>query len=285
MAAAKHKFQRLLINPAKQKLIDFLEELENILKDAIVPVAAQAIIEQFIYASHQFIIHSYASLKTSINQAHIWTDWVTSWKRVGTEWFGSSRWAEDENCDATNHTTKPKKPKPTCHHCKKTRSLPKPVPSTQTREKPGPKTIRLVTAITITLMVVKQTLTIKFLTIPMQTIQTNKKTEKLDLSTHPVRPAVKLTIPQRNANLEQTQLTDRLPGTDGRKDNQVTYHYIIAKPFKKEAVDSNIDKARFLPFQLIKTPIERRQAMTFFWPQHLTKNLYRLRRWWNTLNP
>ena len=46
----------------------------------------------------------------------------------------------------------------------------------------------------------------------------NQKTENLDLSTHPMRPVVKLTLPQRNVILEQTQLIDRLPGTDGRMD-------------------------------------------------------------------
>ena len=45
-----------------------------------------------------------------------------------------------------------------------------------------------------------------------------KKTEDLDLSTHPVRHVVKLTIPQRNVTLEQTQQTDHLPGIDDRKD-------------------------------------------------------------------
>ena len=50
-----------------------------------------------------------------------------------------------------------------------------------------------------------------------------KKTEDLDLSTHPVRPVVKLTIPQRNITLEQTQRTDRLPGTDDRKDKIKAY--------------------------------------------------------------
>ena len=42
-------------------------------------------------------------------------------------------------------------------------------------------------------------------------------TENLDLSTHPARPPVKLTIPLRNAIFEQTQLIDRLPGTDDRR--------------------------------------------------------------------
>ena len=49
MATAKHKFQRLVFNPANQKLIDFLDELQKLAKDAF-GVAAQVIIEQFIYA-------------------------------------------------------------------------------------------------------------------------------------------------------------------------------------------------------------------------------------------
>ena len=52
----------------------------------------------------------------------------------------------------------------------------------------------------------------------MQTIQIIKKTGNPDLSTHQVRPVVKLTIPQTNVTLEKTQLMDRLPGTEGRKD-------------------------------------------------------------------
>ena len=43
-------------------------------------------------------------------------------------------------------------------------------------------------------------------------------TEELDLSTNTVRPVVQLTIPQRNVIFEQTQRTDRLSGTDDRKD-------------------------------------------------------------------
>ena len=49
MATAKHKFQRLVFNPANQKLIDFVDELQKLAKDAF-GVAAQAIIELFIYA-------------------------------------------------------------------------------------------------------------------------------------------------------------------------------------------------------------------------------------------
>ena len=47
MATAKNKFQRLVFNPANQKLIDFLDELQKLAKHAF-GVAAQAIVEQFI---------------------------------------------------------------------------------------------------------------------------------------------------------------------------------------------------------------------------------------------
>ena len=49
MVTAKHKFQRLVFNPANQKLIDFFDELQKLAKDAF-GLAAQEIIEQFIYA-------------------------------------------------------------------------------------------------------------------------------------------------------------------------------------------------------------------------------------------
>ena len=64
MATKKHKIQRLVFNPANQKLIDFLDELQKLAKDAL-GVAAQAIIEQLIYAKMP------PHLKKSINQAHL----------------------------------------------------------------------------------------------------------------------------------------------------------------------------------------------------------------------
>ena len=63
-ATAKHKFQQIFFNPVNQKLIDFLEELQKLAKDAF-GVAAQAIIDQFIYAKMP------PHLKKSINQAHL----------------------------------------------------------------------------------------------------------------------------------------------------------------------------------------------------------------------
>ena len=63
MAPAKHKFQKLIFNPANQKLLDFLDELRKLAKDAFA-IATRAIIEQLIYAKMP------AHLKKSINQAH-----------------------------------------------------------------------------------------------------------------------------------------------------------------------------------------------------------------------
>ena len=64
MARAKHKIQRLVFNPANQKLIEFLDELQNLAKDEF-GVAAKEIIEQFIYAKMP------PHLKKSANQAHL----------------------------------------------------------------------------------------------------------------------------------------------------------------------------------------------------------------------
>ena len=44
MATAKHNFQKLVCNPANQKLVDFLDELQKLAKDAV-GIAAHAIIE------------------------------------------------------------------------------------------------------------------------------------------------------------------------------------------------------------------------------------------------
>ena len=64
MATAKHKFQKLVFNPANQKLVDFLDELQKLAKDAF-GIAAHAIIDQFIYAKMP------PHVKKSINQAHL----------------------------------------------------------------------------------------------------------------------------------------------------------------------------------------------------------------------
>ena len=115
MATAKHKFQQLVFNPANQKLIDFLDELQKLAKDAF-GVAAQAIIEQFIYAKTP------PHLKESINQSHL---------EIGTyeqivphlerELELNGLEAPDEMPINTVTQQAPQqnsnKPRPTCHHC------------------------------------------------------------------------------------------------------------------------------------------------------------------------
>ena len=64
MATVKHKFEQLVFNPVNQKLIDFLDELHKLPKDAF-GVAAQAINDQFMYAKVP------PHLKKSKNQAHL----------------------------------------------------------------------------------------------------------------------------------------------------------------------------------------------------------------------
>ena len=117
MAAAKHKFQKLVFNPANQKLVDFLDELQKLANDAF-GIAAHAIIEKFIYAKMP------PHLKKSINQAHLengtYEQIVTHLERE-LELNGLE--AHDElpinNVSQQPTNTNADRPKPTCHHCKK----------------------------------------------------------------------------------------------------------------------------------------------------------------------
>ena len=117
MATAKHKFQRLVFNPANQKLIDFLDELQKLEKGAF-GVAAQAIIEQFTYAKMP------PHLKKLINQAHLENgtyEEIVSHLERELELNGLE--APDEMPINTVTQQAPQqnsnKPRPTCHHCKK----------------------------------------------------------------------------------------------------------------------------------------------------------------------
>ena len=117
MATAKHKFQRLVFNPANQKLIDFLDELQKLAKDAF-GVAAQAIIEQFIYAKMP------PHLKKSIDQAHLENgtyEHIVSHLERELELNGLEAPDEMQLNTMIQRDTQQnsEKPKPTCHHCKK----------------------------------------------------------------------------------------------------------------------------------------------------------------------
>ena len=91
MAAAKHKFQKLVFNPANQKLVEFLDEFQKLAKDAF-GKAVHAIIDQFIYDKMP------PHLKKSTNQAHlenrptcnVSTDCDTPRKGIGAKKFRTS---------------------------------------------------------------------------------------------------------------------------------------------------------------------------------------------------
>ena len=117
MATAKHKFQRLVFNPANQKLIDFLDELQKLAKDAF-GIAAQAIIEQFIYAKMP------PHLKKSINQAHLengTNEQIVSHLERELELNGLEAPDEMPINTVTQQARQQNsnRPRPTCHYCKK----------------------------------------------------------------------------------------------------------------------------------------------------------------------
>ena len=117
MATSKHKFQKLVFNPANQKLVDFLDEPQKLAKDAF-GIAAHAIIEQFIYAKMP------PHLEESMNQAHLengtYEQIVTHLERE-VELNGLE--APDElQINTVSHNTvnaNADRTKPTCHCCRK----------------------------------------------------------------------------------------------------------------------------------------------------------------------
>ena len=121
MATAKHKFQKLVFNPGNQKLVDFLDELQRLAKDAF-GIAAHAIIEQFIYAKMP------PHLKKTINQAHLengtYEQIVTHLERE-LELNGLEAPDERQINTVSRNTvnTNADRTKLTCHYCKKTRTL------------------------------------------------------------------------------------------------------------------------------------------------------------------
>ena len=119
MATAKQKIQKLVFNPANQKLVDFLDELQKLANDAF-GIAAHAIIEQFIYAKMP------PHLRKSINQAHLengtYEQIVTQLERE-LELNGLEAPDDQQINIVSQHATNNNadRPKPTCHHCKKPR--------------------------------------------------------------------------------------------------------------------------------------------------------------------
>ena len=116
MAAAKHKLQGVVFNPANENLINFLEELQKLPNDAF-GVAAQVIIEKFIYAKLP------PDLKKSINQGQLENDTneqIVSRLESELELNSLQAPGEVQMNTVTQQATQQnsEKPKPTCHHCK-----------------------------------------------------------------------------------------------------------------------------------------------------------------------
>ena len=201
MVIAKHKFQRLVFNPMNQKLADFLDELQKLAKDAF-GVATQAIIEQYIYAKKT--LH----LKNAINQAHLEN---TTYEKIVAhferelELNGLEAPVELQINTVTQQAIQQnsEKPKPTYekpgHYQNQCRQL--------KREKDQAQENTNIARTNNNNNSSGQTNSNSNIEIPhktnAKTLKT-KLTENLDLSTHSVRPVVKLTIPHRTVTWEQT---------------------------------------------------------------------------------
>ena len=115
MATAKHKFQKLVFNPANEKLLDFLDELQKRAKDAF-GISSHAIIEQLIYAKMP------PHLKKLLNQDNLENG---TYEQTVTHLEGELELngleAPDElpinNVNQQPTNTNTNRPNPTCHHC------------------------------------------------------------------------------------------------------------------------------------------------------------------------
>ena len=117
MATAKHTFQKLVFNAANQKLVDFIDELQKLAKEAF-GIAAHAIIEQFTHCKMP------PHLKKSMNQAHLENGTFEKVKtHLERELELNGLEAPDElQINTVSHNTasaNADRTKPTCHYCKK----------------------------------------------------------------------------------------------------------------------------------------------------------------------
>ena len=259
MVTAKHKFPRLVFNPANWKIIEFLYELQKLAKDAF-RVAAQEIIEQFFYAKIP------PHVKKFINQSHLengtYEQFVSHLeKELELNVLEASDEMQINTVAQQASQQNSEKSKPTGHHCKKPGHYRNQCRQLKREKDPIRNNTNFAENTKKTMVVLKRilTLTIKFQTIPMQTVELFKETEDLDLSSHPLRHVVEPTTPQRNVTLEQTQLTDRLPGLDDRK-NKANPNRKCSKQLRWECPSCSPNFELYTPRFYSGAPSERPEA-------------------------
>ena len=218
MATANDNFQRLVFNEANQKLIDFLDELQKLVKH-VFGVTAQDKIEQFMYAKMP------PHLKKTINQALSEKgtyEQIVSHLERELDLKGLEAPDEMQIITVTQQSSQrnSENSKTTCHHCKKPghyqnqcRKLKREKDQIQNNtDSAGNNNNNNGSAQTNS--------------NPNNKVSGNNKANNSNNQTdrrsrpvfHPVTPVVELTTPQRIVTLEQMQRTDRLPGIDDRKD-------------------------------------------------------------------
>ena len=104
MATVEHKFHRLFFSPANQELNDFMDEIQKLAENGL-PVAAQAINEQLIYAKK--LPHKKKLIKQPNSENDTYEAFV-SFLEKDLELYG---WEDPDEMkrkhfDATSHKTK-----------------------------------------------------------------------------------------------------------------------------------------------------------------------------------
>ena len=208
MATAKHKFQKLVFKPVNHKLVDFLDELQKLAKDAF-GNAAHAIIEQFIYAKVP------PHLKESINQAHVENGTYEQIVRHLERELELKGLDELQINTVTQNTTNTNadRPRPTCHHYRKPehyknqcRLWKKQWEQTdKTQNTPGNKKSDAKNS------------------KPNNNINNNnhnnyKNSNEAEMKPEAVRHVAKRTTPQRDVMFEPMQQKGHFPGRANRKD-------------------------------------------------------------------
>ena len=117
MATAEREYQKLVFSPANRMLVDFLDELQKLAKDAF-GLATHAIIEKFIY------VRKPPNLNKSMTHAHLEEgrhEQIITHFGMEMELNGLEAPAEPQFKTVCQHAanTKTDPLGLTCHHCKK----------------------------------------------------------------------------------------------------------------------------------------------------------------------